>query len=303
MIKCKIAIVLVNYNNNTDTVDCLKSIQKSKDIELPFVIVIDNNSDVKTIKSELSFYPNLKVIYNSSNIGFGRANNIGIKWVQENLSFEYLLLLNNDTLIETNTIEELIKPFATDETIGITTAKTFYEGDRDIIWYGGGDINYKRGWPRISDYNSLASKEGANKSRYVSFVSGCTMMFTRDSIAILKGFDEDFFMYCEDLELCIRAYKLDLKLYYNAESVVYHKVQGSIRNSSKKEMTAANPNLEFLFYNMKTNQYKAIKLHDFSLTFFIFYWLEFSYRIIYFVIKGRYSMIKVGYKVIIENCK
>ena len=309
MIKCKIAIVLVNYNNNTDTVDCLKSIQKSEGIELPFIIVVDNNSNVKTIKSELSFYPNLKVIFNSSNIGFGRANNIGIKWVQENLSFEYLLLLNNDTLIETNTIVELIKPFATDETIGITTGKTLYEGNRELVWYGGGEINYKRGWPKIEDYNMAPTKEGANKSRYVSFISGCTMMFSQHSIKVIKGFDEDFFMYCEDLELCIRAKKEGFKLYYEAKCLIYHKVQASIKKTLKSNvigMKAANPNLNFLFYHMKSNQYSAMKknLSGFNfLIFSCFYWMGFFQKIIYFVYKGRFDIVTTGLSVIKKNLK
>ena len=305
MIVVETVIVLVNYNGYQDTLECIKSINKTAG-QLPFIVLVDNASkNAKELECLKKEYAQLFIIYNQENLGFGRANNIGIKWAKENIDFKYLLLLNNDTLIENNTIVELIKPFATDEAIGITTAKTFYESDREIIWYGGGDINYKRGWPRICDYNSLASEEGANKSKYVSFVSGCCMMFTKKSMALIKGFDEDFFMYCEDLELCMRASKLELKLYYNADSVVYHKVQGSLQNTLNevKGMNALNPNLEFLFYNMKTNQYKAVKKHYFSSIFFMLYWLEFSYRIMNFVIKGRYVMIKTGFKVIKENYK
>ena len=305
----KVVIILVNYNGFQDTLECLKSI-KISNVFLPFVVIVDNRSiDAKQLEQLHSLYKNLHIIYNSENLGFGRANNIGIQWAQNNIDFEYLLLLNNDTLIESNTIEELIKPFTTDKAIGITSAKTFYENNREIIWYGGGDINYKRGWPKISDFNTKPSLGGANKSRCVTFVSGCTMMFSKKSISEIEGFDNDLFMYCEDLELCMRVNKLELKMYYNAKSIVYHKVQRSTKNNSDINITgmnAKNPNLEFLFYNMKTNQYNIMKKHLKGLNkfnFFIFYWSEFLFKIISFLRAGRNDMIKVGLRVIKKNLK
>lgn len=305
MIEAKTVVILVNYNGIQDTLECIKTIKKSQGL-LPFIVLVDNNSrNSKELDCLKKDNTNLHIIYNNQNEGFGVANNIGIKWAQEHIDFEYLLLLNNDTLIEPNSIKELIRPFSMDQAIGITTAKIFYEENKNIIWYGGGEIDYNRAWPKITDFNNLPSLNGANKSKYVSFASGCTMMFSKISISKIKGFDNDFFMYCEDLELCLRAHKLGLKIYYTSESIVYHKVQGSMSNGSKnnKGMKAANPNLKFVFYNMKTNQYKAMKKHSPSFTFFTFYWLEFIYRIVYYIIKGKYSMIKVGYKVILENLK
>lgn len=300
MIPFEIAIVLVNYNNNKDTIECVKSIKNTTGVDLPYIIIVDNDSKAKTIENNLSFYPHLHVIYNQENIGFGRANNGGIKWAQQHIDFKYILLLNNDTLIEPDTLVELIKPFATDETIGITTAKTFYEGDRDIIWYGGGDINYKRGWPRIYDLNSEASNEGANKSRYVTFVSGCTMMFTKSSISILKGFDKDFFMYCEDLELCIRALKTNFKLFYNSNAVVFHKVNASMKIKTKiSGLNAANPNLNFQFYHKKMNQYKTMKMHLSMVDFFKFnihFWSKYVFQTVMFMFKGNFSFYKTSLK-------
>ncbi|MBB78565.1 MAG: hypothetical protein CL844_06140 [Crocinitomicaceae bacterium] len=305
--KNRITIILVNYNNTNDTIECVKSIQDSKDIELPFIIIVDNCSNIKIISDDFLFYPNLKIIYNKKNIGFGRANNVGIEWVKKNLDFEYLLLLNNDTIIEPETIKALTLPFSKDKSIGITTSKTYYENNRNIIWYGGGEINYKRGWPKITDFNKSASKNGANTSRYVTFISGCTMMFSRESIIKLRGFDNNFFMYCEDLELCIRAKKNNLNLYYEASSIVYHKVQNSIKDNLGSKISGLkknNPNLGFLFYNMKTNQYATMKKHFKGYDFFIFcllYWIEFFFKIFYFVLNGRFDMIKVGLKTIKKN--
>jgi GT2 family glycosyltransferase len=252
-------IILVNYNGLNDTRECIGSLRQLS--PQPFVVVVDNDSDdahdLEKLRAE---YSQLHIIYNTENIGFGRANNVGICWVQENMQFDYLCLLNNDTLVTKDFLEHLKKPFAIDPKIGITTGKIFYESERELIWYGGGEINYTRGWPRIVNYKKKPSNEGANKSKYVSFVSGCLMLFTKDSIAALKGFDEDIFMYCEDLDLCIRAKKEHIKLYYSSEAIIYHKVQGN-KGINQKGLRPQNPNLKFLFLNMKKNQYMVFNKH------------------------------------------
>lgn len=252
-------IILVNYNGYRDTRECIESLRQLS--RPPCVVIVDNASkDAHELENLSAIYSPLHIIYNTENIGFGRANNVGIHWAQENVAFDYLCLLNNDTVVTLDFLEHLKKPFENDPKIGITTGKIFYEADRDIIWYGGGEINFTRGWPRIADYNKAPSREGANSSKYVSFVSGCLMLFTKDSIASLNGFDEDFFMYCEDLELCLRANNEGIKMYYSADSVIYHKVQGN-KKIEEKGLRPKNPNLKFLFLNIKRNQFITFSNH------------------------------------------
>jgi len=301
MIKNRVVIILVNYNGLEDTAACLRSIKNTKG-ELPFVVLVDNASDNSHLLDSLVYdYGRLHLIKNSENVGFGCANNKGIRWAQKNIYFEYLLLLNNDTLIEPYSLFYLEKAFKNDPEIGITTGKTLYEGQRDIVWYGGGDINYKRGWPKIKDFQNKATKEGANKSKYVDFVSGCVMMFSRKSISDIKGFDDDFFMYCEDLDLSMRAQRLGYKLYYEPKSVIYHKVQGSNANIENKGLQPGNKNLGFLFYHMKSNQYLAMKKNlpyaKFA-KFRLFYWLEFIFLNFKFIKSNRLDIVKISYRTI-----
>ncbi|UZD23864.1 glycosyltransferase family 2 protein [Algoriphagus halophytocola] len=289
----KLVVILVNYNGYSDTKSCLQSILNSHSDDLPFVVLVDNASSEPLPNIE-EFYPIIHIIRNSSNIGFGRANNQGINWANEHLQFSYLLLLNNDTLVQPGSFNALIKPFEQDDRIAITTCKTMYEGKRDIVWYGGGEINFKRGWPSIQDFNKPASLQGANNSRYVSFASGCVMMFTKQSIKEFGGFDDNFFMYCEDLELCLRVLKMGYKIYYTSEGTIYHKVQGSTKGKSVVTgMNHNNPNLEFLFTNMKVNQFKAMEKNIEGLSLLIFkfvYSIEFSLKVLKLMIKGRMDM-------------
>jgi len=302
-------VILVNYNNERDSIACLNSL-KNQTVQSLFVVIVDNASknqrflkdQFKAVFSELYFIPNIE------NVGFGRANNIGIDWINENISYEYLLLLNNDTFIEPDAIHLLIKAFNNAPNIGITTGQIMYESNRERIWYGGGFINLKRGWPRISDYNSVASDAGAKMSKAVTFISGCAMMFSNESISKINGFDDQFFMYCEDMELSLRAVKMGYTLWYESTAKIYHRVQGSL-NQKKGTVTGMkwnNPNLPFLFYHMKSNQWITMKKH-LSISEFLFFncyfWFDFILKILSFILRGRFEMIKHGYKTIKRICK
>lgn len=290
----------MNFNGFEDTKACLQSIEKTNRHK-PFVIIVDNASnDARKLDLLRESYPYLKLIYNPENVGFGRANNIGVQWAKKNIDFNYLLLLNNDTVVEHDSLIYLEKAFSKSPDIGIVTGKIFYEARRDLVWYGGGEINYRRGWPNITDYNKTASENGANLSRYVSFVSGCCMMFTKESISNLKGFDPDFFMYSEDLELSIRAAKLGYKLYYVSKAKIYHKVQGD-SSLEEKGLRAKNPNLIFLFSNMKANQYRAVRKHFRGakmVRFWIFYHLELLLTSLKLIIAGRLDIIKPYFNIV-----
>lgn len=287
-------IILINYNNTRDTEKCIHSINASKGIT-PFIIIVDNASNDKEKVRELNnTCENIHIIINSKNYGFGYANNIGIQWAQENLKFDYLLLLNNDTLVEPESIDLLIRGFQKNSNTGISTCKIMYESNKDVVWYGGGMINLIKGWPVISDFNSTASYNGANKSRFVQFASGCVMLFSKKSLEILNGFDEDLFMYSEDLELSIRCTKLGFKIWYESTSVIYHKVQGSLSHSKTPGMHWENPNLPFLFFHMKTSQWLTMKKHlgrFMFLRFNIYFWLEFFYRILTYSFHGKWKML------------
>lgn len=297
----EIVIVLVNTNGYEDTKECVLSI-KEYEPKNPYVIIVDNNSDNSYLLDKIKGdYPRLHIIKNTKNVGFGRANNIGINWAFKNLKFEYLLLLNNDTIITEKAISKLIPPFKRDSSIGVTTSKIMYNDNRSIVWYGGGKINYKRGWPKIIDFKQKASNEGANKSKYISFISGCVMMFNKKALKDINGFDEDFFIYCEDTELCMRLTSKQYKLWYESKSVIYHKVQGSRGNNDTTGMNAKNPNLPFLFYHMKSNQWIAMKKRlnrTQFYTFNIFYWSEMFYKSFKIFIKGRTDMPKIFLKTV-----
>ena len=302
MIKAQTVIVLLNYNSSKDTIDCVSTLQKLK--EKIFIVIVDNNSKDP---SDLFFlrdnYRNVKLILNNTNYGFSKGNNIGINWSLKNISFDYILILNNDTLLSTNTLKPLTESFLKDPKIGIVTSRIMYNHKKNIVWYGGGEINYFKGWPIIYDLNKTPSVNGANSSKYVSYISGCFMLFTYQSIKKIRGFDENFFMYGEDIEICCRAAKLDYKLYYNANFYIYHKVNSSLNKDKIHGLNIKNPNINFQFFHKKRNQFLSMKIHLSKFNFFIFnifFWFKFIYQSIYFLIFSKFFLFITSFKTISE---
>lgn len=252
----KTAIVLINYNSLQDTIECLKSIQES-DGDLPLVIVVDNGSNnQQEIKKELSFYSSLKVILNQTNIGFGRANNIGIDWIFNNVKADYIFILNNDTLIDNKSIKVLEKAcLESSSNIALVTPKILINDNRDEIWYEGATINFNRVTP---------SRTFDNVKSLTEFASGCSMFFKYDYLKELGGFDSYFFMYDEDVELSLRTTKKGFKILYVPEAIIYHKCQGSQtkeKDIPSNQLHPNHPSLLFYLKNTIVNRKYIIKLH------------------------------------------
>ena len=188
----KIAIILLNYNNYEDTFACVESLQQVRYPNVD-IIIVDNKSTndslekLYELKSE-----NIKIVDSGKNGGFAFGNNIGMEIAREENS-DYVLLLNNDTIVTENFLDELLKCFSYEEDVGIATGRIMYNSEKDKVWYAGGKI----------DWNNLrAIHRGINGTVYstkgmenVGFASGCCMMISKECLRKVGGLPEDFFMY------------------------------------------------------------------------------------------------------------
>jgi GT2 family glycosyltransferase len=300
MIHKKLVIVLVNYHGFKDTKACVESIRLRSE-KHSFIIIVDNSEPSDTSLVEI-LDDSMHLIQTGENLGFGKANNIGINWAREHIHFDSLLLLNNDTLITAGSLQTM-QACLKEQNAGIVTCKTMFADDPTLVWYGGGEIDYQKGWPKIVEFNQQASPEGANKSRYVTFVSGCVILFSRKAIEELEGFDEIFFMYAEDLELSIRAAKKNIKIWYTADAIIYHKVQGSFGDKNKyKGMHSKNLALDFHFYHKKRNQWVTFRKHLQGKAFRKFrrnYWFSFFKTLFRILLRSpqRFKVLRAAFKV------
>lgn len=156
------------------------------------------------------------LIQSGENIGFAGGNNIAITY-SLNSDSDYIMLLNNDTVVERSFLEPLVEIIKSDNKIGIVGGKIFDYNDPNKILYAGGKVDIVRG----SGYHFRDNK--FKKSTEVSFVTGCLWLINPDLIEDIGLIDEKYFLYLEDTDYCFRTYKAEYKLIYNPNSVIYHK--------------------------------------------------------------------------------
>lgn len=216
-------ILIVNWNGYDDTVECLNSLNNLSAEEFQ-TIVVDNGSSVDSYLLLKKNFPNIKIFRSETNLGFSGGNNLGIKLALQNKA-DYILLLNNDTVVEPNFISQLLRVFELDENTGIASPKINYYDSPDIVWSAGGRISKIRG----SGFalGNIKSDSISEEIKEVSFVSGCCMLIKKEVFDKVGFLDDDFFLYLEDTDFCIRVRDAGFKIFVANKSVIYHKVSKS----------------------------------------------------------------------------
>lgn len=220
-------IILLNYNGYKDTIDCIKSLQ-SIDYPNYKIVVVDNkstNDSEKNIKKFIKNMENVKFIQTGKNLGFSGGNNVGIKWALEN-NADYICLLNNDTTVEPDFLSVLVKEMESNKEIGISAGKIMYYSKPNIIWSAGGYIDEGKCLGYHYGINCNDSDE-YNIKKEVTFLTGCLQLIRADLIKKVGLYDEEYFLYMEDVDFCYRAKLEGSKIMYVPESKIYHKVSAS----------------------------------------------------------------------------
>jgi GT2 family glycosyltransferase len=302
------AIVLVNYNSIDDTNSCIKSIQDNTTSETPFIVVLDNASkDGPDFENKIVFYPNLKILKTEQNIGFGRANNLAINWIFENISCQYIFILNNDTILTKSLIEELKNGHVNGpNSIAVTSPKIMVYSNPDEIWYDGGLINLGKMSPVINkNYYSENFKPTVT-----DFASGCAMFFKADILKKLKGFDPFYFMYDEDVELSLSIKREGYEILYIPTATLYHKCQGSQEKNDnntlpENQLDPSHPSLIFYLKNTIQNRLYTLNKHlnkDKIKVYFLFY-LYWLLKAAQYLVNGKFLAVKIVLKALIDRRK
>jgi hypothetical protein len=246
-------IIILNWNGYEDTLECVQSISKISYKNYKLVIV-DNGSDTDEIDEIINDFPKTELIKSKKNLGFSGGNNVGIKIALEQ-NVDFILLLNNDTTVDTDTIEILLNKFETDESVGIVAPQINYYDEPNKIWSAGGKISKLRA-SGFAVSNKMED-ELEKKDNYVDFVSGCCMLIKKEVIEKVGLFDENFFLYVEDTDLCYRTKNAGYKILVTSDTKIYHKGSQSTKKSSevlplyyttRNRLYFAKKNFNYLFY-------------------------------------------------------
>lgn len=222
----KTGVILVNWNGFQLTKDCIDSLKEG--IVVPnYIVVIDNAShDNSTALLNQTFSSDIVIIQNTENLGFAEANNQGIELLL-NMGVDYIWLLNNDTLVLPETLLKLINAYEScdKKEIAAVSAKIYYEGYRDKIWYAGAKRN------RFS-FGIIHDDYDITENVKTDFVSGCCIFASASIFKEYGGLQKDFIAYSEDSEWCLRLNAHGFKFLVVRDSVIYHKVSASLKKNT-----------------------------------------------------------------------
>jgi GT2 family glycosyltransferase len=240
----------VNWNGRADTLECLESLS-GLDYPNCRIVVSDNASSDQSVEAVRREYPSATILANTENLGFAGGNNVGIRYALQQ-GADYVWLLNNDTIVERNALSTLVQVAESDPAIGILWGKIYYYSDRDVLSFAGATIAWDKG--RSPHIGRGESDRGQYDTVHdVDRVSGCSMLVRKDVCERVGLLDDDFFLYAEDVDWCVRARTAGYRCVYVPASMVFHKEAASVKGKDGKGTL-------FLYYNTR-NFLKMIAKH------------------------------------------
>ncbi|MFA5777687.1 MAG: glycosyltransferase family 2 protein [Parcubacteria group bacterium] len=193
----KIFVIILNYNGKDAIKHCLDSVFCSDYPNLE-AVVVDNDSKDGSFELAKNLYPKFHFIKNATNSGFSAGNNVGIRFALEKMA-DYIFLLNNDAFLEKDTLSKLVES-AENSKAGIFSPIIYNESGN--IWFSGGKIIWSK--MRAIHINERPNKKDAFSTQYVT---GCAMLVKKEVFKKIGLLSEDYFLYYEDADFCLRAKK------------------------------------------------------------------------------------------------
>lgn len=231
----KVFIVILNFNGWQNTIECLFSLSKL-DIPKNIVvesIVVDNASSDSSVKKIKEEFPKLIMIENQTNLGFTGGNNEGVRLALAS-GADFVMLLNNDTIVHSDLVKNLLEPLGHDNVGGVVPKIYFEKGyefhknrykDQEhgkVIWYAGGKMD----WDNLIGENIGVDEVDSGQfdvRMEIELATGCCFMVRSDVLKNVGMLDDRYFLYYEDADLSQRIKKAGFKIIYTPAAILWHK--------------------------------------------------------------------------------
>lgn len=253
-----VSIIIINYNTFKVTSDCIASvIANTRGVQYE-IILVDNGSTETDPKKFMEAFPTITLVDTEQNLGFAKGNNVGIARSKGN----YVLLLNSDTLLKDDSITALYQEMKKRPDVAIVSGKlTFPDGRLQGVCQNFPSIRMflfeatrvQKLFPKsIKGRILLGSFFDYETECEPDWVWGTFMMITRSAIEVLPNgkLNDDYFMYCEDIQWCMDLKKKGFKVFYTPKASVVHLMRGSSANTT--DMIQKN------FTRFLENNYSAV---------------------------------------------
>ncbi|HXF69363.1 MAG TPA: glycosyltransferase family 2 protein [Thermoflexus sp.] len=254
MARPKVFVVILNWNLKDDTIACVESVLSSSYTPQGVVVVDNGSSDGSASAIANRFGERVVLLANQANVGFAAGVNVGIRYALAQ-GADWVLLLNNDTIIAPDMIERLIAAADRYPDIGILAPVIFYHDRPSQIWQLGAQ---HRRWLPIPFRVSAKALRSEKDLLPVDYVTGCGMLIRRDVFLTIGLFDPSYFMYYEDADFCRRAVKAGFSIGCVPAARMWHKVSRSTRGDVSRK------------YYLKTRYRVQFYRHHYSLAAWIY---------------------------------
>ncbi|ENO11851.1 putative glycosyltransferase [Thermoplasmatales archaeon SCGC AB-539-C06] len=242
-----------------------------------------------------SLLPNKKLILikNEKNYGFAEGNNIGIRFALNNLEPNYILILNNDTIVDSRFLCKLIETINIDDRIWSVGPKTYYYHQPEIINFAGGKLNFWKGESYHIGFNELDSGQ-YDVEREVDYIEGSCLLARVEVIKKIGLLDNKYFSYWEDTDWCVRAHKNGYKALYVPSAKIWHKVYGS---------TGATLNPTVVYYRARNRLLFMRKNASifYFIPFIIYLFFNIPFEMGAYLFKKRINLIKAYLRGIVSG--
>jgi GT2 family glycosyltransferase len=212
-------VIIVNYNGKRFLRDCLASLRQQT--VKPFdILLVDNGSSDGSADYAAQTFPEIRTLALPENLGFCKANNLGIRDALSR-GCEYVLLLNNDTIAAPDFLEHMFAAADDDQAIAAVCPKIFFAHRPHVLWYAGADFNL---WMCRSRYMGAGKQDASrfDSRRSITQATGCAMLVRASAIQRAGVLDERFWAYVEDLDWTIRFRRQGYRIIYEPRACLWH---------------------------------------------------------------------------------
>ena len=287
----KVGVIIVSFNTKELTDNCLDRLFQSKNQTKFEVVVVDNNSQDQTVNLIRKKYPQVTVVESGANLGFSKGNNLGAS----HINAEYYLFLNSDTEVGDKFIDQMLA-YAQTQNKQLASCQLI---NRDGSFQpNGGDLPTP--WPLfnwLSGFDDLTRLFGLQLPAFhrqnldyylqdqIGWVGGTVLLIQASAFSQLQGWDENIFMYGEDVDLCWRAKQMGLQVGWTNEATVLHIGGGSSKNPRQRQWIGEFTGLLYLYLK----QYGLLAKFFLKLLIYAFILL----RIVAFTLTGKVDYARI----------
>ena len=290
-----VAVVILNWNGWDYTQACIDSLIKAG-VPEGDIILVDNGSTDGSISNLQKMYNSVNLLQNKVNEGFTGGNNIGMQYAL-NRGYEYIMLLNNDTLVASGFLDLLVGEMELSLNLAAIQPLIYYITPKSEVWNAGGRYHSWLG------YSQTNYQVHSPKPYLTEWISGCAILVRSAVLEKVGLFDNNYFAYFEDVDWSLRMKKGGFELKVHPQSIIYHEAGAASKSETKGKEGFLNPKVHFLNVRNQIFQLRKSCSHPKNWLAWPFHFSKFGLYIVYFLIKGRRSKSQAVINGIVEGLK